>query len=148
MGTTVTGFWIGSGKSPGSRQIHAFNVGDSRTYRLRQGKLRQLSTDHSHYQLWIDTGQDGPAPKHNIIYKAIGPWNRVVAEQEVYSVQSEDIFLLCSDGLSDMISDSVIRRIMIQNRKAPLDEMAQALIDAANAAGGKDNITAVVVRPE
>lgn len=147
MGTTVTGFWIGPGSVPGSKQIYAFNVGDSRIYRLRQGKLQRLSTDHSHYQLWVDTGKEGPAPKHNIIYKAIGPWNRVVAEQQVFPIQNKDIFLLCSDGLCDMISDQEIRRIMILRRKSPLSEMAQELIDTANAAGGKDNVTVVVVKP-
>ena len=148
MGTTVTGFWIGPAASPNSKQLYSFNVGDSRTYRYRMGKLKQLSTDHSHYQLWLDTGKEGPAPKHNIIYKAIGPWNRIVAEQHTFPVQDKDIFLLCSDGLCDMISDETILKIMNQNRKNELKEMAQALIDAANAEGGKDNITVILVRPE
>lgn len=148
MGTTVTGFWIGSVDGSGKKQLYAFNVGDSRTYRFAQGKLVQLSTDHSHYQLWIDTGKDGPPPTHNIIYKAIGPWKRIVAEQHVFPIHTNDLFLLCSDGLSDMLADDDIRDILYQNRKNSLHDMAQALVDAANAAGGKDNITVILVRPE
>jgi len=148
MGTTVTGFWIDPMAGAKNKQLYSFNVGDSRTYRFGQGKLTQLSTDHSHYQLWIETGKDGPPPTHNIIYKAIGPWNRIVAEQHIFPIHDNDLFLLCSDGLSDMLSDKEIRTILYQNRKTTLKLMAQALIDAANLAGGKDNITVVLVRPD
>lgn len=148
MGTTVTGFWIGSMDDSGSKKLYSFNVGDSRTYRFGEKKLTQLSTDHSHYQLWIETGKDGPPPTHNIIYKAIGPWNRIVAEQHIFSIHDNDLFLLCSDGLSDMLSDKEIRDILYKNRKNTLNSMAQALIDGANKAGGKDNVTVVLVKPD
>lgn len=159
MGTTVTGFWIGaaddSWSSEGTasaeisrkKQLYTFNVGDSRTYRFHQGKLQQLSTDHSHYQLWIETGREGPPPKHNIIYKAIGPWRRIAAEQKIYPIIDNELILLCSDGLCDMVSDREIRDILYQNRKNNLKAMAKALVAAANDAGGKDNITVVLVKP-
>lgn len=147
MGTTVTGFLINDIDGSGVKKLYSFNVGDSRMYSYHKGKLLQLSTDHSHYQLWIETGKDGPPPKHNIIYKAIGPWRRIVAEQHTFSIKPNELFLLCSDGLTDMISDKVIRQILHENRKNPLRIMTQSLIDAANEAGGKDNITVVMVKP-
>ncbi|WP_198265116.1 PP2C family protein-serine/threonine phosphatase [sulfur-oxidizing endosymbiont of Gigantopelta aegis] len=155
MGTTVTGFLIASMSSAlnhsatslTKKKLYAFNVGDSRTYCYNQGTLKQLSTDHSHYQLWVETGKDGDPPKHNIIYKAIGPWRRVVAEQHTVTIKENDIFLLCSDGLSDMLSDQEIRHCLHAQRKQSLKKMAQALVDAANNAGGKDNISVVLVKP-
>lgn len=148
MGTTVTGFWIASKEGSKKKQIYMFNVGDSRTYRFSQGKLQQLSTDHSHYQLWLETGKEGPPPRHNIIYKAIGPWRRIMAEQHTFPIRPDELFLLCSDGLCDMLSDKEIRDILYHNRKKSLKETAKTLIAAANDAGGKDNITVVLVKPE
>lgn len=148
MGTTVTGFWIDAYHKNAKKQLHTFNVGDSRTYRFADNKLEQLSTDHSHYQLWLDTGREGKAPKHNIIYKAIGPWKRIAAEQQIIELHKRDLFLLCSDGLCDMLSDTEIETILKENRSRPLNTAAQALIDAANNAGGKDNVTVVLVKPE
>lgn len=147
MGTTVTGFWLNPKHRSSEKQLHAFNVGDSRTYRFANNKLQQLSVDHSHYQLWLETGQQGPAPRQNIIYKAIGPWKRIVADQHIYSVSAGDIFLLCSDGLSDMLNDAEIETILQDHRDQSLNNQAQALIDAANEAGGKDNITVILVKP-
>ncbi len=148
MGTTVTGFWIDAYHKNSKKQLHAFNVGDSRTYRFADNTLQQLSTDHSHYQLWLDTGREGKSPKHNIIYKAIGPWRRIVAEQQTIELHKRDLFLLCSDGLCDMLSNSEIETILKKNKSRPLNTTAQALIDAANEAGGKDNVTVVLVKPE
>ncbi|MCU7938717.1 MAG: protein phosphatase 2C domain-containing protein [gamma proteobacterium symbiont of Bathyaustriella thionipta] len=147
MGTTLTGFLISSLNTSGKKQIYSFNVGDSRTYSFRKGHLKQLSTDHSHYQLWLETGKEGPAPKHNIIYKAIGPWKRVVAEQHTFSIHTNELFLLCSDGLSDMLSNKDIQEILKTHSKKTLKEIAQVLVDAANEAGGKDNITVILVKP-
>ena len=147
MGTTVTGFLISALNPSKQRKLYSFNVGDSRIYSFLKGKLTQLSTDHSHYQLWLDTGKEGKAPRSNIIYKAIGPWSRIIADQQVFPIHSSEIFLLCSDGLSDMLSDEEIGHIMRTNRKNPLKQMAQSLIDAANEAGGKDNITVILVKP-
>ncbi len=148
MGTTVTGFWIDAYRNGSKKQLHTFNVGDSRTYRFADKKLQQLSTDHSHYQLWLDTGKAGDAPKHNIIYKAIGPWRRIVAEQQTIDINKNDLFLLCSDGLCDMLSNPEIEQLILEHKRDSLNSIAQILIDAANNAGGKDNITVVLVKPE
>lgn len=147
MGTTVTGCLISTRDGCKKKKLYSFNVGDSRTYCFKEGKLKQLSTDHSHYQLWLETGKEGPPPKHNIIYKAIGPWRRVVAEQHTFAIKTNALFLICSDGLSDMLSNKEIRHILHKNRKHSLKEMAQALVNAANEAGGKDNITVILVKP-
>ena len=147
MGTTVTGFWIDAHQKSSKKQIHTFNVGDSRTYRFAASQLQQLSTDHSHYQLWLDTGRDGKAPKHNIIYKAIGPWRRIAAEQQIIDINKGDLFLLCSDGLTDMLTDNEIEQVLKTHRQYTLKDTAEALIEAANQAGGKDNITVVIVKP-
>jgi len=147
MGTTITGFLISPSKKTKRKKLHTFNVGDSRTYSFYEGKLSQLSTDHSHYQLWIDTGKEGPAPKQNIIYKAIGPWQRILAEQHTLPIRTDEIFLLCSDGLSDMLSNKEINNILSDTHITKLQDKAQALIDAANTAGGKDNITVILVKP-
>jgi len=147
MGTTLTGFLISALNSSGKKRLYSFNVGDSRIYSFRENRLAQLSVDHSHYQLWLDTGQEGSPPTHNIIYKAIGPWRKIVAEQHSFQIHSGEIFLLCSDGLSDMLSDAKIQSILKHSQTKTLKERAQKLIDAANQAGGKDNITVVLVKP-
>ena len=146
MGTTVTGFWISS-IDENNKEIHTFNVGDSRCYSFYQAELTQLSTDHSHYQLWLDTGMEGEAPRHNIIYKAIGPWSKAVADQYSYTIHTNELFLLCSDGLHDMLSDQEIQDILQKNSQATLKQTTQALISAANNAGGKDNVTIILVKP-
>ncbi len=147
MGTTVTGFWMISTGVNNNKEIHAFNVGDSRCYSFNQTELTQLSTDHSHYQLWLETGMEGKPPKHNIIYKAIGPWSQLVADQYSCTVQADELFLLCSDGLHDMLSDQEIQDILQKNTQAPLEQTTQTLISAANNAGGKDNVTIILVKP-
>ena len=147
MGTTITGFLINPLNNSAKKKISMFNVGDSRTYSFKEGHLTQLSTDHSHYQLWLDTGKDGPAPRQNIIYKAIGPWKRIVAEQHTFSIHNNELFILCSDGLCDMLTDDEIENILNTNSDKTLKEMSQTLVDSANEAGGKDNITVVLVKP-
>ncbi len=147
MGTTVSGLWIGPTANDYQSQLYLFNVGDSRIYRFTEGILKQLSTDHSHYQLWLDRGKEGPEPRHNSIYKAIGPWQRVIAEQKNYSITENTLYLLCSDGLSNMLDDMSIQAILHKHRHASLQTMVEQLIHAANHSGGKDNITAILIRP-
>lgn len=147
MGTTITGFWICSVDENNNKEIHAFNVGDSRCYSFNQAELTQLSTDHSHYQLWLETGMEGKPPGHNIIYKAIGPWNKVVADQYNCTKHENELFLLCSDGLSDMLSDQEIEDILQKHSLSSLKQTTHALISAANNAGGKDNVTIILVKP-
>ncbi|MCK5697038.1 MAG: serine/threonine-protein phosphatase [Gammaproteobacteria bacterium] len=147
MGTTITGLLISSLPDPSKRKVYLFNVGDSRIYSFRKGALKQLSIDHSLYQLWLNTGSKGSPPKHNIIYKAVGPWKTMMADQHTLNIHNEELFLLCSDGLYDMLSDEEIETILTVNSHQTLKKMAQALIDSANNAGGHDNITVILVKP-
>ncbi len=147
MGTTITGLLINSLQDSSKRVAYLFNVGDSRIYSFRENSLKQLSVDHSLYQLWLDTGSKGSPPKHNIIYKAVGPWKTMIADQYTFSLHNKELFLLCSDGLYDMLSDERIETILKINSRQTLKKMAQALIDSANSAGGNDNITVILIKP-
>lgn len=140
MGTTVVGYWL----LPGGNRLVAFHAGDSRLYRLRDGELRTLTRDHSLYQVWLDAGGRGTAPQRNIIVRALGTGEEVEPEVALHALLPDDILLLCSDGLNGMLPDEGIARIL--EREADPERACAALIDAANAAGGHDNITVVVAR--
>lgn len=140
MGTTAVGFW----RVPGTPQLVAFHAGDSRLYRLRDGVLRPLTRDHSLYQIWLDNGGRGVAPQRNIIVRALGTGEEVEPEVAVHSLLPDDVLLLCSDGLNGMLPDTAIARILLE--EAVPARACAALIDAANMAGGQDNITVVVAR--
>lgn len=140
MGTTVAGVW----RVPGTAQMVVFHAGDSRVYRLRDGELRTLTRDHSLYQIWLDNGGRGTAPQRNIIVRALGTAEDVEPEVGVHSLMPEDVVMLCSDGLNGMLPDGVIARILREEPDPA--RAAAALVDAANAAGGQDNVTVVVGR--
>jgi protein phosphatase len=125
------------------------HIGDSRAYRLRGGKLEQLSRDHSLLQEQIDAGLLTPeeavySMNRNLVTRAVGVEPEVELEVVGHELRSGDIVLLCSDGLSDMLPDAAIAQVM--RASDSLEGMAQALIAAANAAGGRDNISVVLVR--
>lgn len=141
MGTTLTGLWL----PPGAGEAAIlFNVGDSRVYRLRGGALEQVSKDQSAYQEWLDGGSVGPAPGRNIIAQALGPSAAVEPAVDAVTLAAGDVVLLCSDGLNDMLEDAAIAALLREH--ADPDGAAQALVAAANAAGGADNITVIVAR--
>jgi len=124
------------------------NVGDSRAYLLRDGKLRQLTSDHSWVNEQVKLGllTDEQAHRHpmrNIVTRAMG--NRLELEVEVSEQQARpgDVFLLCSDGLNSMLDDGEINKLLMQHRDDPV-AACKALIDGANDAGGDDNITVIV----
>ena len=125
------------------------HVGDSRTYMSRKGRLRQITRDHSVVQDQIDRGFITPeeARKHslkNVIVRAVGAAESITVDIIRGAIQPGDTFLLCSDGLNDMLTDDKISEII--NLDDSLDNKIQTLIDLANDAGGHDNITAVLVR--
>ena len=125
------------------------HVGDSRCYRLRAGRLQQLTRDHSLLQEQIDAGLITPeqaafSANKNLVTRAVGVEDTVLLETHQHAVQPLDMYLLCSDGLSDMLDEAGM--VQLLQRHAALPECAQALIDAANEAGGKDNISVVLVR--
>ena len=125
------------------------HVGDSRCYRLRGGKLTQITRDHSLLQEQIDAGLITPeqaafSANKNLVTRAVGVEDNVLLETHQHEVQSGDVFLLCSDGLSDMVDDAGLEQLLQAHDALP--ECARALIAAANDAGGKDNISVILAR--
>lgn len=125
------------------------HVGDSRAYRMRSGKLAQITHDHSLLQEQIDSGlitveQAAFSANKNLVTRAVGVEDTVLLETHLHEVQSGDCYLLCSDGLSDMLDDDAIEQLLLGCDLLP--EAAGQLIAAANDAGGKDNISVILVR--
>jgi len=125
------------------------HVGDSRGYRLRAGRLVQITRDHSLLQEQIDAGlitaeQAAFSSNKNLVTRAVGVEDTVLLEMHLHDVLPGDMYLMCSDGLSDMLDDETIAQVLTSNDS--LEEAGAALIDAANDAGGKDNIAVILVR--
>ncbi len=123
------------------------HIGDSRTYRLRNGRLKQLTHDHSLVQTQLDRGLITHAearrhPHRNIIHKALGIDDHLYPDILSGSTCNGDLFLLCSDGLTDMIEDEPILGILTSG--ITLSRKADNLIEAALEAGGKDNVTVLL----
>ncbi len=126
------------------------HIGDSRLYRMREDALEQVTRDHSLLQEQIDSGlisKEDARQSHNknLVTRALGIDPEVEAEIHTYDVAEGDIYLLCSDGLNDMIEDDEIQMTLIALR-ANLDLTAQQLVQAANDAGGRDNVSVMLVR--
>jgi protein phosphatase len=125
------------------------HVGDSRAYRLRASRMNQITHDHSLLQEQIDSGLITPeqaafSANKNLVTRAVGVEDTVLLETHLHDVLPGDTYLLCSDGLSDMLDDESIAQLLMGSETLP--EIAGALIDAANDAGGKDNISVVLAR--
>ncbi len=125
------------------------HVGDSRAYRLRASRLTQITHDHSLLQEQIDSGLITPeqaafSANKNLVTRAVGVEDTVLLETHLHDVLPGDTYLLCSDGLSDMLDDESIAQLLMGAETLP--EAAGALVDAANDAGGKDNISVVLAR--
>lgn len=126
------------------------HLGDSRLYRLRNGEFLQITRDHSLLQEQLDAGlltaEQAKLSQHkNLVTRALGVDLLVDPEIHDYETQADDIYLLCSDGLSDMVEDEEIGSI-VERHGHDLDGAAEALIEAANRGGGRDNISAILVR--
>lgn len=129
------------------------HVGDSRCYRLRGQAFQQITKDHSLLQEQLDAGLISPeqalvSPIKNLVTRALGVEDRVLVEVNEHRVEVGDLYLLCSDGLSDMLPDEDIAAVL--QGVEPLADKARQLIAAANAAGGQDNISVVIAcaRPD
>ena len=125
------------------------HVGDSRCYRLRGLELEQLTRDHSLLQEQIDSGMLTPerakySLNKNLVTRALGIDESAPVDIVEYRVETDDIYLLCSDGLSDMVDADAIARVLVRDR-ANLGGAAAELVDLANRAGGRDNISVVLV---
>lgn len=143
-GTTVTMAVI-----QGQRLVVA-NVGDSRTYLLRNHQLRQITRDHSLVASLVENGQIRPEdifshPQRNVIYRSLGQKKQVQIDTFTETLHSEDILLLCSDGLWEMVQDDQVISRIIESSKSPA-EACKRLVEAANNAGGEDNIGVVLVK--
>jgi len=130
-------------------EVYIANVGDSRAYACRNRELLQITRDHSVVEELVANGtitkeEARNHPQRNIITRAIGADGLTEADIFEYDYYAGDVLLLCSDGLSTMLTDEEIQEIITQNTDAKT--MVTALIDAANAKGGRDNITVVCIR--
>ena len=127
------------------------HVGDSRLYRVRDGVLEQITRDHSLMQELVDRGfytpeQARESLNKNLVTRAIGIEEKVNIDIQEDVAQVDDIYLLCSDGLSDMIEDDTIHETIKRNSDN-LEQAATELVDEANRHGGKDNISVILARP-
>jgi len=141
MGTTLTAVMVEG------RRAHLAHVGDSRGYLLRDGVFSQLTTDHTLVQRLIDEGrltseEAAHHPQRSVITRAIGVEDSVTVDAMTLDLKAGDRILLCSDGLSGPVTDEAIAKILSQD---DLERIPDDLIDAANDAGGPDNVTAVVI---
>jgi serine/threonine protein phosphatase PrpC len=142
MGTTVAGLWLYNH----GRRAAIFHVGDSRLYCFRGGQLLKLTRDHTLYQVWRDEGCNGEPPKRNIVLRALGPWGNVEPDLSLHTLESGDLVLICSDGLTGMISDQLLQHMLRVLADASLDSIARQLVGTANKLGGHDNITVALAR--
>ena len=143
MGTTMTVALVDN--SAGT--IAFGHVGDSRAYRVRGGELEQLTDDHSLVGELVRSGRLSPEeaeshPQRSVITRALGTEPDVDVDTFTVEAERDDIYLLCSDGLTDMISASEILGVV--EASGDLEDAARALVNAANAGGGEDNITVVL----
>ncbi len=145
MGTTITAAIVDAE----GEEVCIGHVGDSRAYRLRDGRLERLTRDHSLVEEMRRKGQitDAQAedhPQRSIITRALGPEPDVEVDVQTVPAAPGDTFLLCSDGLTTMVDEERIRRALAV--ASSMKEAVGALVDAANRAGGRDNITALAFR--
>jgi protein phosphatase len=142
MGTTITGCIIDGNVA------QVVNVGDSRTYLIRAGAIQRLTKDHSLMERLVDAGAISREdiythPERNLIFRALGDSGNVRVDVVACSLAAGDRLLVCSDGLWEMVRDPQLCRIVAD--AASPHAACRQLIDAANAAGGEDNITAIVI---
>jgi protein phosphatase len=134
MGTTV----VAARFSPNKQRLYIGHVGDSRCYRLRDGELRQVTTDHT-------MGASGiTGPLADRLERAVGIMAAVKVDVIIGRPLPDDLYMLCSDGLSKMVSLERMREILVAERD--LDKAAGNLVADANAGGGRDNITVILVQ--
>jgi protein phosphatase len=147
MGTTLTAAIVDAA----GEEVAIGHVGDSRAYRLRAGKLEQLTRDHSLVEEMRRKGQltDAQAedhPQRSIITRALGPEPEVEPDLQTVPAVAGDVFLICSDGLTTMLGEEQIAKLLAG--ASSMGAAVRALVDEANRAGGRDNITALAFRLE
>jgi len=145
MGTTVTASLVGD------ERLSIGHVGDSRAYRIRGGALEQLTEDHSLVADLVRSGRLSPEeaethPQRSVITRALGTDPEVDIDTFTVDVETDDVFLLCSDGLTTMVEDDRILAV-VRDAKS-LEHAARSLVKEANRRGGEDNITVILFRLE
>ena len=145
MGTTATG--LAALETAGGDHLMVFNVGDSRVYRLSGGRLEQLTVDHSEVQELVLAGvitkeQARTHPRRNVVTRALGSDASMMPDHWLLPAIGGDRYLVCSDGLFSELPDDVILPLLAAGTP---QQAADALVSAANDAGGRDNVTVVVV---
>jgi len=146
MGSTLTAISFQDDK------YYIAHVGDSRAYLLRDGNLEQLTRDHSLVWHLYESGmlrkdELSSHPQKNLITRSIGPHPQVEVDVEQGEARVGDLFVLCSDGLTDMVPEDKLRKILSDTSKSP-QQLGEMLVSEANERGGQDNITVVVIRLE
>lgn len=146
MGTTVTAAHVGE------HVVTIAHVGDSRCYVARDGELKRITTDHSLVAELVARGklteeQAETHPQRSVITRALGPEPHVQVDVLEEPARAGDLFLVCSDGLTSMVREPDLEPLLVNNSK-PLEDVGRSLIAAANANGGRDNITVVLFRLE
>lgn len=150
MGTTMVAVVVDEG------HIRVVNVGDSRCYRMRKGHLEQITQDHSLVDEQVRLGRMTPAealrsPLRNVITRALGTQSHVTADIFEMEAERGDLFMLCSDGLTRELPDAKIESVLAAGlavADVALDALCGKLVEAANHAGGGDNITCLLVRAD
>ena len=143
MGTTIVMTLFNKDK------VILASVGDSRIYRFRKGELKQVTTDHSLVQEMIDNGYMSEeeainSSNRNLITRALGIAEEVNVDVVEHDVEKNDIYLLCSDGLSDMITDDIIFSTLVKSRQN-LERATKDLVELAKEHGGHDNVSVILV---
>jgi PPM family protein phosphatase len=144
MGTTIVSCLVSGDK------IYVGHVGDSRVYRVREGGIAQLTRDHSLLEDYKEAKPDMTEeeernfPHKNVITRALGMRETVQVDIKAHQIQSGDLFILCSDGLSGMVPDEQI--LYIASNAKSLERAVAELVDAANRAGGTDNVTTLLLQ--
>ncbi|HEY3960496.1 MAG TPA: Stp1/IreP family PP2C-type Ser/Thr phosphatase [Solirubrobacteraceae bacterium] len=145
MGTTLTALYVGE------EEVSIAHVGDSRAYCLRDGELLRLTDDHSLVDELIRQGRLTPEeaiehPQRSVITRALGPEGTVEVDTRSYRARHGDVYLLCSDGLTTMVGEDVLAAELLAHPR--LRDAGEALVREANEAGGRDNITVLLLRLE
>jgi protein phosphatase len=145
MGTTIVAMLLRGDK------VYFAHVGDSRLYRFRAGRLEPLTRDHSVVQELVNRGlltepEARATIAKNLVTRALGVEPQVEVDCGEATFQGSDIFLLCSDGLNDVLDDEEIARLLAEEPGRDLAAIAEAMIRSANARGGPDNISVILAR--
>lgn len=127
-------------------RVYIGHIGDSRIYRIRKGKMKKITTDHSYVEKLIQDGEISREeaythPKKNLLIRALGTDEEANPDMIYTILNKGDVLVMCSDGLTNMLSENMILEIIKEDN----DDCTEELINAANNAGGLDNITAIVI---